>query len=443
MDLLNKINMESLKDSWQMLELWKTETAITDFFSDLAQKAEAKAEKASESVDDEATKTEIMAQYLSDVAPKVWITASAKNADSIQFTTHPPKLTNPMASSKNDPAYVTNILYQGHFVNDGLVHSGNSLVDIDATTNAAYLPILRFLELNLSDGRRLIDHLIDNTEIAVSLLEQCDKPEQVRDQFLMSVSDRNGSKHSTSSYLPQVYFPVEDDYHLLTVLRPSSMLYELKKRINTHHYSDAAKEAKDARFSKTDGADHIEVRDLTGIGFGGTQPQNASNLNSRHAGVAFLLDSTPPVITLTERVRLPKYDFFRESCVIPSFLLRSFHNMALANRYVTGVEDWRDDVLKAIFEKVICEVYSLRDHDALWSSTTDLPLHQKIMLDCQFKDSSDIDIKELMSAFIVDAVSWFITKYQKQYDDEAVEFGPAETDFISRLFAKCAEEAIA
>ena len=426
-----------------MLELWKTETAITDFFNELAQKAEAKAEKAYGAAEGDASKAEIMGQFLSDAEPKVWIAASAKNADRIQFTTHPPKLTNPIAGSNSDPADVTNILYQGQFVNDGLLHSGNSLVDIDATTNAAYLPILKFLELNLSDGRRLIDHLIDNTELAVGLLKQCDNPEQVRDQLLMSVSDRNGSVHSTSSHLPQVYFPVDDDYHLLTVLRPSSLLYEVKKRINAHHYSDAAKEAKDARFSKNVGADHIEVRELTGIGFGGTQPQNVSNLNSRHAGVAYLLDSTPPVIALTERVRIPKNDFFRENCAIPSFLLRSFHNMALANRYVTGVEDWRDDVLKSIFEKVICEVYSLRDQDALWSATTDLPLHQKVVLDYHLKANSEIDIKELMLAFIDDAVNWFITKYQKQYDDEAVEFGPAETDFISRLFAKCAEEAIA
>jgi len=94
----------------------------------------------------------------------------------------------------------------------------------------------------------------------------------------------------------QVYWPVEaKGYHLLAPLFPTSLVHGLWKRIREDRFSD---EAKAAREAKRNGVAHphgyCEYPNVAIQNFGGTKPQNISQLNSERYGENFLLPSLPP-----------------------------------------------------------------------------------------------------------------------------------------------------
>lgn len=410
--------------------LWKQETCLCEFFDELVNKVKLKFKDKN---------SEEFIKQLELAQPKVWIAQAANSACNIEYTTHPAKMTNPAAGGANDVATVTNILVKQQFVNNGYLYTGNSPFDNDGSTNARYLPILKFLELQLSDGRKLIEHLQEGSDIAVSLMDECENAERVRSLFLSTIQDKNNSTHSTSPLLTQVYFPVNDDYHLLTVLTPSSTLFELKKQLNHHTYSDETKAARSARFSGKSGSNYIEIQNLTAIGFGGTQPQNISQLNSKHGGVALLLDSTPPQI-LERKVTLPFFDFFYESVKFPKYQLKRFHDMANASKYVTDVENWRDSVLKEIFEVVVKSIFDVKitGPDG-WSNKTQLPEHHCAIIDSALNEGCMN--AEHVNLFLDDAVNHFIKNYKMIYNDASHELKELEVNFIHNLFKNCFEEA--
>jgi CRISPR-associated protein Csy1 len=79
------------------------------------------------------------------------------------------------------------------------------------------------------------------------------------------------------------------------LLTPSGLLTQVKSRIDGIRFSEETKQAKETRKKNEH---HVtgydDLFDLTVTAYGGTQPQNVSVLNSKNAGRAYLLASTPP-----------------------------------------------------------------------------------------------------------------------------------------------------
>lgn len=92
----------------------------------------------------------------------------------------------------------------------------------------------------------------------------------------------------TSSKIKQVYFPVwldDEDYHLLSILTPSGLLFEMRRRIDDIRFSEQTKTLRDLkRKGEYSEVGFKEIYGLTTIGFGGTKPQNISVLNNQNAG---------------------------------------------------------------------------------------------------------------------------------------------------------------
>ena len=103
-------------------------------------------------------------------------------------------------------------------------------------------------------------------------------------------------KAARTDYLvKQVYFPTSDGYHLLSVLTPSGLVFELKKRIQELRFSDKNKEARVAKRNQEFHAEGFdEILDLTVFGYGGSKPQTVSVLNSKNRGESYLLPCKPP-----------------------------------------------------------------------------------------------------------------------------------------------------
>lgn len=205
-----------------------------------------------------------------------WLSDAAKRAKQLSLTTHPLAFSHPGARKHRHKKVSTVLAGAGiKKKNDGFLRSGNAEVSPDAEGNAAALEIYTFLMLRMQDGKTLLTHLCEESELAKKILGKEDYL-TLRTGFLQILSATKTTV--TSPKIKQVFFPVPDDgnttdYHLLSVMTPSGLLFELRRRL------------------KISG---VFPRDLVVIHIGGSKPQNISVLTMRNKGKAFLLLSIPP-----------------------------------------------------------------------------------------------------------------------------------------------------
>jgi len=245
--------------------------------------------------------------------PEEWLPKAAKRASQISLSTHPCTFSHPSArKNKND--YVTPVIANSARSADGFLRSGNVVVETDALGNAAALDVYKFLTLEMEDSKKLIEHIQEDSDLAVGLLTiPTESYEMLKNGFLAMIESGDKRCPITSSKIKQVYFPVADNYHQLSLLTNSGIIYGLKKRIDTMRFSEEVKNLREQKRNNIYSEQGFtELYNLTTIGYGGTKPQNISVLNNQNGGKAHLLHSSPP--TLRKRDTLfPKRNFFNES----------------------------------------------------------------------------------------------------------------------------------
>jgi CRISPR-associated protein Csy1 len=247
-----------------------------------------------------------------------WLPDAAKRAKQLSMVSHPGKFTHPSAK-------VSPVIAAAEGKTDGFLRSGNVEVGLDVFGNAAALDVYKFLMTPLDDGITVLEHLERDSDT----IRECFTIPTISyseiAKNLLAVKSDNQTGETTSGRVKQVYFPVADDYHLLSILTPSNLMFEMKKRINNMRFSDEAKEARSAR--KKDEIHRkgfSDIYDLTVVGYGGTKPQNISVLNNQNAGKAFLLSSLPPKLK-QRRVSPPTENFFAKKYLWTKNFEADFH----------------------------------------------------------------------------------------------------------------------
>ncbi|MEY4592764.1 MAG: type CRISPR-associated protein Csy1, partial [Pseudomonadota bacterium] len=242
--------------------------------------------------DDDERRQALLLDYL----PANWITNAAKNIWQLELATHVLKYTHPDA--KNDVhKFSTNIKSSGQLLlGDAFVgsHTVAALTCPDVAGNAACLPIDKFLCLEV-EGLTILDRVRRNDSVlseAFTILGDA-ASDWTAAFSAYAFPDKKPSSHKLAK---QVYWPLEGkDYHLLAPLFPTSLVHGVWKRIREDRFSD---EAKAAREAKRNGLAHAhgycEYPNVAIQNFGGTKPQNISQLNSERYGENFLLPSLPP-----------------------------------------------------------------------------------------------------------------------------------------------------
>jgi len=207
-----------------------------------------------------------------------WLPNAAKRAGQISMSTHPCTFSHPSAR-KNKNGYVSSVLVTVERVEDGFMKTGNVAVATDALGNAAALDVYKFLTLIMQDGESLLTHIQQESQLAQDLLTiKSTSYADLRSGFLAMVA--GATENITSSKIKQVYFPVEDDYHQLSLLTNSGMVYQLRARLDKLRFSDEVKALRDKkRKNEFSEQGYCEIYGLTTIGYGGTKPQNISVLN--------------------------------------------------------------------------------------------------------------------------------------------------------------------
>ena len=370
--------------------------------------------------------TEEERQILADAEDRfclsTWLPDAAKRASQLSMVSHPSKFSHPSAKTSS-------VIAKSNHVNDGYLRSGNIEYELDVFGNAAAMDVFKFLSLKLEDDKSIFSHLEEDSSIIKLVFTiPTASYESLKNDFLSIKKIDTSCK--TDHLIKQVYFPVNDDYHLLSVLTPSGLLTLLKTRVDNVRFSDGTKTAKECRRKNEYHAlGYDDLFDLTVTGFGGTQPQNVSVLNSQNAGRAYLLSSTPPKLKHRD-IRLPNQDFFKNS-LRPSQFKDSFqtlHSLMIVPVNNVHLRNGISNTLKYIIDQVLQRAFKIRSSTIGWSNAEHyqfLPLAQRIWLDDEHiskRQNEDEWINQINRNF----ARWILQAYEFTCKDSHIKLSDHE-----------------
>lgn len=255
--------------------------------------------------------------------PVDWLTDAAKRAKQISLATHAAKFTH--SDAKASSILVTEF----NQVNTAYITTA-SLDDkaIDAVGNAAALDVAKLLKITVNN-ESLISQLQNKHVDALKAFSDDDTLLcEWQAGFEQALGDEKLSGHTLTK---QLYYPInldaasEPQYHLLCPLFSSSLAHELHKQVTKTRFGEA-KEIRDARKKGHFHKDLAESFPATAVqNFGGSKPQNISQLNSERYGQSFLLNCAPPTYQAQTKPPLTSSTIFnREFSFKTSPLVREF-----------------------------------------------------------------------------------------------------------------------
>jgi len=366
-----------------------------------------------------------------------WLPNAAKRAGQISISTHPCTFSHPSArKNKND--YVSSIIAKSTQANDGFLRSGNVIVNADALGNAAALDVYKFLTLTLQDGKTLIQHIEQDTDTATKLLTLNANTSEhsyadLKKGFLTMTS--SGSESITSSKIKQVYFPVDNNYHQLSILTPSGIVFKLRKKLDDMRFGDDIKAARECKKKNKEHKGFKEIYGLTTIGYGGTKPQNISVLNNQNGGKAHLLMSAPPSLKKRD-LHFPIVDFFNQNfqyyyCKSQFYKLHTLYSQDINNMHVRAN---RDEYYQDIIDAIIKEMWLVRavSNEQYNNKNSQLSKAQTIWL-CEHKKDIRANEDEWLIEISKSITLFLFHGYEKLLKKKAFILGDAEFQQMQKI----------
>ncbi len=407
--------------------------AIHQFFAD-RKAAWLKAKGKSDATDEETADLEQQARERFALAN--WLPDAAKRAGQLSIVSHPSKFSHPSAKT-------TAIIAKAKPKADGYLRTGNLEYALDVYGNAAAMDVYKFLSLPMSDSRPVLEHLEEDTPEAKALFNISSASYEKLKEGFLSVKQSEGNKSYSDRLVKQVYFPVADNqYHLLSLLTPSGVITKLKTTVDAMRFSEQASQARDCR---RNGLEHEtgydDVLDLTVTGYGGTQPQNVSVLNSQNAGRAYLLMSTPQPIE-KRAVRLPTSDFFSQS--LRSWLFKDpMHEL---HKFMLDINNMKiraaiSNTIIYIAKMVVKEATTLRVTEVGWSAKEhyqNLEVNQRIWLD-DAHASTRLEQSDWIKPLSRQFARWFLDTYKKVLSADALTLGDQELFHVESFIIETLE----
>ncbi|WP_438012527.1 type I-F CRISPR-associated protein Csy1 [Psychrobacter raelei] len=324
----------------------------------------------------------------------VWINHALLQIDYVTPATHVAKLTHSSSGGSSIMDEIDDV-QAGYLTTSALPH----VIYDGAYPNASLSKIAKFLLLSV-DGDPLgkllkagdsspLKHIVADDNLA---------------QWTATFKQKLNPRPKADSLAKQVYFPVKDDYHLLVVLKPSSLIQAI---YDTYFFKDVRK-ARDKIYKQKEKEKYSSdiYQSLPNVATLATvmsQPQNVSVNNGSRGGNIRLFNSAPPVW---------------QNQLKPPLHLKTMFNARLLNRYafdnikqlrdllltfekaeisfkdpnrLKGVRNW----VKAIANNVIDYSQTLAILPAGWSANPEcqLPIEQQIFLDFDRQDAEFNNVK--------------------------------------------------
>jgi CRISPR-associated protein Csy1 len=219
-----------------------------------------------------------------------WIAAAAKNAAQLQLATHTIKPVHPDAKGSefqlSAPICADTDVVGTHSL---------SAPQQDFTGNAAALGVVRLFKAKLNDAEQsFLSALIEGSPEAASALDDDPQTAQSIRAQLLAVTGQKLAR-TTHDLAKQVYFPLPNgDEHLLAPLYPTAVVHRVSEVVKRAKFSDVSMAGRKAKKDGKTAEPYRDYFDVLVQSFGGTKPQNISQLNSERGGKAYLLANKPP-----------------------------------------------------------------------------------------------------------------------------------------------------
>lgn len=382
--------------------------------------------------------TEITKETLNNYLPENWIADAAKRVSQLQLVTHAIKYINPDAKGTN--IYLTRSDADN---NTGFVSTctlPKKTKRHDVTGNAASLDVYKFLQLTC-ENETILDRFLRSDPSLYAALPGNDEQKESWFKAFAGII-KTTSEPVSHELAKQIYFPVGDnEYHIVAPLFPTSLVQIIYQNIQTR-FSDSTKTAREAKKkSKPHHEGYSEFRNLAIQKFGGTKPQNISQLNSERGGKIYLLPSIPPQWEMQELkppLRITsifnKLFEFRVRHVIKKLKFHLKKNKDSNNR---EIRDKRADYINQLCDELINLAAKIQQLPSGWSThtTCKLPDSQKYWLDPGrgIVDKEWLRLKELSNwrdEVSDDFARWLNSKLQTK---ELAHFGDNEHNHWKKL----------
>ena len=234
---------------------------------------------------DAAKQLEITAKH----EPETWLSDAARRAKQLSFITHAAKYIHGDSKASSIAAAISDSLTP-----DGSISTHSiSEISYDVVGNAAALDVGKLLLLE-HDGQTLIDTLQRGDHAPLlAFAPDADMAGEWAEGFLSVLAAPEPSAHK---FAKQSYWPVKsNEYHLLIPLYATSLAHTVHAAIQHARFSEEARAVREAR-RKEEYSEQEDVwyPDLAVQSFGGTKPQNISQLNSQRHGESYLVSCEPP-----------------------------------------------------------------------------------------------------------------------------------------------------
>lgn len=321
---------------------------------------------------EDAKKEELIAKH----QLKTWVSDASHRVTQIQQVTHALKFIHPDAKG-------TNLFSEGN-PNAGALLVGTHTLShktADVVGNAAALDVNKFLRLEVN-GKSLLTLVLEKSVALQHALSENDVEAKAWIVQFASIVDAPNTP-SSHKHAKQLYWPVgEDDYHVLAPLYPTSLVHHVWQEINNAYFSDQAKEAREAHKSdKPHTHGYSRYPGIVVQNFGGTKPQNISQLNSERGGKSYLLSSVPPKWTPQFNLPLKKESIFdgwfpsRPEVKHLTKSLREFLDRVQVQNNIF-IRDTRKEFVSRIIDELLATAAELRDREEVWTELASCKLNE-------------------------------------------------------------------
>jgi len=310
-----------------------------------------------------------------------WLTDAANRAKQISLATHAIKFTHADAKGSSVLALDRQEVAANYLSTVTL-----KMPSVDAVGNAAALDVAKLMQLEFNeDSLAACLKRGDSSSLSAFSQSQAQLEEWVRG-LMLALSDKSLKSHTLAK---QLYFPVgEEQYHLLSPLFSSSLAQAIFQRVIDSRFGEEAKVIRDAKKAgKFIDKQDVSYPNTALQNFGGSKPQNISQLNSGRGGKSFLFSSAPPSWQSEPKPPLNSKSIFsgeydrrawRQARNLQQYLLSIVHrdgNLTIRK----GLAAYLDELVDTLFNYA-AEVQSLTQF-AGWSENTQLRRAQQLWLD--------------------------------------------------------------
>lgn len=319
---------------------------------------------------------EAQAKLRTEHQPNTWLEDAARRAGQIQLASHTLKAIHPDARGS-----VVNL--RAPICTDDALVGTHTLTHQtpDVVGNAAALDVFKLLKIE-HEGKSLLERLLsDDADVLTALSDDATVSATLAKQ--LSAVAQAGDTISSHTLAKQFYFPLETgEYHLLAPLFPTALVHAWHNKLKYERWSD---EAAAARKARSDGKSHEhgyqDFPNLAMQSFGGSKPQNISQLNSERGGKAYLLPSTPPN-WVSREVRPPRGNSIfdaafpsRPQVKALSKTLRAYlFEMRGPQRNTIDIRTHRAELVQEIIDELLSYVAQIYTLDPGWSLKRDCTL---------------------------------------------------------------------